>query len=110
MASLIIPVRNDVAAYSFQVDLEGVIYTLDFGYNERESEWYMSIYNSTGETLLVGDIPIQINIPLADQYIDEGLPPGRFIAIDETGKNREPGRNNFGTEIVLIYQESVDNE
>jgi len=106
MATIILPVRSDFSAYQFQVDLEGAIYTLDFGFNTRSNRWYMSIYDSTGETLLVGDIPILINIPLADQYIDKRLPLGRFIAIDETGNNGNPTINNFGTDIKLLYQES----
>lgn len=106
MATLTIPVRSDVKAYQFQMDLEGIIYTLDFGFNTRSGRWYMSIYNQTAETLLIGDIPILINIPLHDQYIDVDLPPGRFIAIDETGQNKEATVNNFGTEIKLFYEES----
>jgi hypothetical protein len=107
MATLILPVRSDFKAYRFQVDLEGVIYTLDFGYNERSERWCFSIYAQDGETLLLGDIPILINIPLHDQYVTDDLPPGRFIAMDETGQNREATSENFGTEIKLFYQESA---
>ena len=107
MATLVLPVRSDFDAYQFQIDLEGTIYTLDFGYNNRTSRWYMSIFEQDGETLIVGDIPILINIPLHDQYIVEGLPPGRFIAFDETGLKRSPSRLNFGSEIKLFYEESA---
>lgn len=107
MAILIIPVRSDIKAYQFQLDLEGVIYTFDFGFNTRSGRWYMSIFDQSGENLLIGDIPILINIPLHDQYIDTRLPPGRFVAIDETGKNKEATVSNFGTEIKLFYEESA---
>lgn len=107
MATLVMPVRSDFPAYQFQVDIEGTIYTLDFGFNTRSGRWYMSIFDSTGETLIVGDIPILINIPLADQYIDKRLPLGRFIAIDETGNNQNPTEDNFGTDIILLYEESA---
>ena len=106
MTTLVMPIRNDVDAYQFQIELESVIYTLDFGYNTRSGRWYMSIYDQVGEVLLVGDIPILINIPLHDQYIDTALPPGRFVAIDETGQNKEATADNFGTEIKLLYEES----
>ena len=106
MATLVLPIRSDFKAYQFQIDLEGVIYTLDFGYNVRSERWYMSIFEQDAETLLVGDIPILINIPLHDQYIKEGLPPGRFIALDETGNNQEATSGNFGTDIKLFYEES----
>lgn len=106
MATIVLPVRSDFPAYQFQLDIEGTLYTLDFGFNGRSERWYMSIFDSSGEILIVGDIPILVNIPLADRYIDERLPLGRFIAIDETGKNQNPGRDNFGTDIKLLYEES----
>lgn len=107
MATLVLPVRSDFKAYDFQVDLEGVIYTLDFGFNTRSGRWYMSIYDQSKDNLLIGDIPILINIPLHDQYIRDGLPPGRFVALDETGNSLQATSENFGTEIKLFYEESA---
>ena len=108
MTTLVLPVRSDFNAYDFQMELESVIYTLDFGFNSRSSRWYMSIYDQSKENLLVGDIPILVSIPLHDQYIDPLLPPGRFIAVNETGTNEQPTRDNFGVDVKLFYQESTD--
>jgi len=108
MTTLVLPVRSDFKAYDFQIDLEKVVYTLDFGYNSRSASWYMSIFDQAKENLLIGDVPILIDIPLTDQYVDERLPPGRFIAINETGDNSEAASENFGTDIKLLYQESTD--
>lgn len=106
MAYIRIPVRSDVKAYDFQVDLEGVIYTLDFGYNSRSKSWYMSIYDQQKEKLIIGDIPLQTNNTLTDQYVADGLPPGRFVLLDETGKGENPGPEDLGVTHKLIYQES----
>lgn len=108
MATLVLPIRSDFKAYDFQIELEGVIYTLDFGFNTRSQRWYMSIYDQAKENLLIGDIPVLINIPLHDQYIDEALPPGRFIALNETGKYEEANDSNFGSEVKLFYEESEE--
>lgn len=107
MATIQIPVRNDLPAYKFTIDLEGVIYGLDFGFNDRSRLWYMSIYSSS-EELILGDIPILTNVPLTDQYVIEGLPPGRFVAINETGSKENASIENFGTEVKLLYRESTD--
>ena len=88
MSTLVIPVRSDIYAYDFQVELQSVIYTLGFGFNTRANYWYMSI-SDQAKNLILGDIPLLSNIPLTDQYVDALLPPGRFIVIDETGKNRD---------------------
>lgn len=105
MATLLLPVRSDFKAYSFQLELETVVYTFFFGYNTRRARWYMRIEDVAGVEIL-NDIPILVNIPLTDQFRLTGLPPGRFIAIDETGQNRNPTAENFGTDIKLFYQES----
>ena len=107
MATIIIPVRNDLPAYKFKIDLEGVMYVLDFGFNDRSKIWYMSILDQS-EKLVIGDLPILVNVPLTDQYVKKGLPPGRFIAIDETGKKQNPKIDNFGSDVKLFYQESDD--
>lgn len=105
MATITIPVRNDFPAYKFSMDLDGVIYVLDFGFNSRSNLWYMSIL-SQDETLIIGDLPILVNVPLTDQYVIKGLPPGRFIAIDESGNKKNPGLNEFGANVKLFYQEA----
>jgi len=107
MATLIIPVRSDFKAYDMQVDLEGTVYTLDFGFNTRSNRWYMSIYNQAKTNLIVGDLPILVNVPLIDQYVDEALPPGRFIALNEAQYGIEATSENFGNEVKLFYEESA---
>lgn len=107
MAILVLPVHSNAPNYEFQIDLEGVIFTLEFSYNTRSGRWHMSILDSTAEILYVGDIPILINLALHDQYIIPELPLGRFIAIDETGQNNEATRETFGNEIKLLYEEAI---
>lgn len=107
MATIIVPARSDLPAYKFSMDLDGTIYVLDFGFNARTNLWYMSIIDQS-DNLIIGDIPILVNIPLTDQYVKKGLPPGRFIAIDETGKKQNPGIKDLGTTVKLFYQEVSD--
>lgn len=106
MAFLEIPTRSDLKHYEFQIDLENITYTLEFGWNQRAERWYMAIYNATGD-LLLGDVILLTNVPLLDQYIDENLPPGRFILIDESGENKNPGENDLGNDVKLFYDEST---
>lgn len=108
MATIIIPARNDLPAYKFKITLDAVVYTLDFNFNSRSQLWNMSISDQS-ENLIIGDIPILTDTPLTDQYVVDGIPPGRFIALDETGKHRSANKNNLGTEIKIFYQEAADN-
>ena len=41
MATLVMPLVNDLPAYKFQITLEAKIYTFEFRYNERMDRWLM---------------------------------------------------------------------
>lgn len=102
MAIFEMPVRNDIAAYSFKIELDLVIYTLSFRYNKRMSSWIMDIADEQESPILMG-IPVQTNVALINRFIDEQLPPGQFLCLDETGDQRSPDRDNFGLDIKLLY-------
>ena len=107
MTTLVMPIDSDDFSYDFQINLENVIYTLDFDYNTRSEQWRVSVFDSSGENLLLGAIPILTDIPILYPFRNtEGLPPGEFVALDETGQGRNASRDNFGTEIKLFYDEA----
>ena len=109
MALLTIPIDNENAAYDFQVDLDGVTYTLDFKFNGRSNLWQMSILDAEGDNLIIGAVPVLTNAVLNYPYLaTPGTPPGTFIAIDETGQEQNANRDNFGTDIKLFYEENPD--
>lgn len=105
MALLKIPVRNDLPAFSQRVELEGEIYNLSFRYNERMAKWVMGILNDE-EAPIVSGILLLTAVPLLDQLTKAGLPPGDFLMLDRKGGNTDAGREEFGENINLFYQES----
>lgn len=106
MAMLQLPVRNDFPAYEFQVELEGRIYILGFRFNTRANRWFMDIKDQSQTPIIMG-ILVQQGVPLTRYYVREALPPGNFWAIDQTGEAKEPDRENFGVDLILIYEESA---
>lgn len=106
MAVLELPVRSDFKAYSFQTELDGVVYTLTFRFNDRMSLWVMDIGDSSGNEILNG-ILLQTDVALTDQYVKEDLPPGRFICIDESGESKDAGVDDLGNDVKLLYEEAT---
>ncbi len=100
-----IPVRSDFPAFSFQIDLEEIPFTLTFQFNDRIERWVMDIGDEEGVDILTG-IPVHTGVPLIDEFVKDKLPPGEFIAVDETGMDRDAGRNDLGNEVKLLYVES----
>lgn len=105
MAVIEIPVRSDFKAYTIQVDLEGVTYTLNFRFNTRLQNWVMDIADAAGTDLLNG-VVLLTNVALTSYVVKDGLPPGKFICIDESGANRDAGIEDLGNDVKLLYEES----
>ena len=106
MAILEIPVRSDLSAYSFQITLETVVYTFAFRFNARQDRWIWDVQDVDGVPIVIG-VPLLYGLPLLDRFKSESLPPGRFIVTDETGAERNPGRDSLGEDFKLFYEEST---
>lgn len=106
MAFIEIPTRSDLKAYELQIELDGTVYTLGLRFNERLGLWMMDIADANENDLLNG-IPLLTNVPLTDDYVAEGLPPGRFICEDTTGQNRDAGVEDLGNTVRLLYEEAA---
>lgn len=106
MATLTLPVRTDVPYYDFDVDLEDRSFTLELRWNDRAGAWFLSVYDSAGAPLVSGR-RVVLGSPLLGHGVSSALPPGDLLAIDTTDAGTDPGRDDFGTRVVLAYVESV---
>lgn len=106
MAYKQLPVRSDIPAYEFETELEGVLYTFDFRWNDRDACWTMDILDAAGVILLCG-IKIHTGYPLLRQYTLEGLPKGELFCFDTAGQNLSPVVDTFGDRVILVYREST---
>ena len=105
VATLVIPVRADLPAYKFQIDLESVLYTFSFRYNERMDRWIMDIADQNENDILLGT-PILTRFNLVERFKTASLPPGEFFALDESGNAKQPGRDDLGNDVKLFYVEA----
>ena len=105
MALLKLPVRSDLKAYEFQVDLDNAAFTLKYRFNERLGRWTMDIATNVGADILTG-LPLLTDVPLTDQFRFEELPPGRFILVDKTGENKNAGAEDLGNDVLMFYEEA----
>lgn len=100
-----LPVRSDIPSFEFKQELEGVVYTLKFKWNERMARWLMSIADEVGEDLLAG-IPVQTNVDIKGRFKQSTLPPGLFLSYDNSGAARNPDRDTFGSDVKFYYEEA----
>ena len=107
MATLEIPTRTDgTEHYSFQIELDGRTYELEFSWNERDAAWRMAVLDLEGR-VLASPRKVVLVWPLLSRKRSAELPPGEFVAFDSTGRNLEPGLGDLGGRVRLLYVEAA---
>lgn len=104
MSIAMIPVRNDLYAYTMRITLEKNIYMLSFRYNARMGRWVMDILTANEDPLVMG-VVILVNQDLLGRFKEERLPNGTFFAININEKKNENNVDAFGNNLVLLYEE-----
>lgn len=104
MAVLIIPTRQDDANYSFQVPLDGVVYTLRLIFNDRDQSWFMTIADSEDNIMRAG-IKLVTDHDLLRLWREATRVAGNIIALDTTGDRLRADIDDLGTDVVLTYVE-----
>lgn len=109
MALLEIQTRNDLPAYEQQVKLEGKNYIIALYFNPRMAggagKWLATLADQN-RNMLVGPVPVVVNWPLFDKYVDLVSLPGMIFAFDSSGNNEDPGQFDLGDRVRLFYLES----
>jgi len=104
---IVIPTDATAASYSEVVTLGGSDFNLTFNWNEREGFWYMDIADAASEPILSG-LKIVADWDLTSRFTDSRLPDGRIITIDQTGGGADPGRDDLGGRVLLIFVETSE--
>ena len=105
MAILTMPLTEDYPWYSFPCTLEGATYMFEMAFNTRANRWYMTLGDAIGSTLVAG-VPILIERDILASYRHLAIPPGNFVALDNSGQNQEPSLGSFLLDHVLLYVEA----
>ncbi len=82
--------------------LDGVTYTLQFEWNDRDLGWYVEVYDEPGQVLLMGQCRL-----VGDWfcYLAQTVrfPPGLLRVRDTTGQGESPTLEGLGARFQLYY-------
>jgi hypothetical protein len=93
---------HGVPHYTEVFQLDGVTFTLQFDWNSRASSWYMSIYDGGG-TLLAAGRRLTCDFPPLARFHDRRMPAGLITVVDTSGQQLDPGIDDLGARVVLLY-------
>lgn len=106
MAVLVIPVKSEVPAHEFPIELERVVYTLRFRFNYRMERWILDVLTRDSVAIVTG-VPLLTGVDLLGRYNSTELPPGNFMVYDTTKNMNSPGFSDLGKTVQLLYFESA---
>lgn len=104
MAVFRIPVVPNVAHQEMELPVGERIYTLELRWSVREARWYLDVYGDDHEAIYTG-IAVVLNFPLPARCVHEDFWDGVLYAIDTSTTNTEPALDDFGTRVILIYDD-----
>jgi hypothetical protein len=110
MALQEIPTDNTgLPSYEEAIVLDGTQYIIALYFNPRindgEGKWFLTLADQN-RNMLVAPVPITVNWPLVDRFIDLVELPGTIFAFDTSGNNEDPGQFDLGSRVRLYYLEA----
>ena len=113
MAQWTIPLDSIQAWDTVDVSLSGVEYRLEFLWNDRNGSnnpaaggsWTLSLLD-TNDNYLIAGMRILAGSELLATYATS-TPPGRLYVIDQSGQDLDPGFDDLGSRIILVYDDLV---
>jgi hypothetical protein len=102
MSEVIIPIKK-TPYQEVEAPLSGVQYIFVIKYNSRIDNYTLSVLLSDRTPLAEG-INIVKGYSLLSRFVNESLPPGKLVAIDQRGTGAEGSYNELGTSLLLAYR------
>jgi hypothetical protein len=107
MARNFIPLDVSDAAFSQDVDLGASRYRLQFTWNTRGTFWTLDVLTTADEPIVMG-VRLVTDWFLLQPYQDPRLPTGYLFCCDMTGAGADPGRDDLGDRVQLVYDDTLD--
>lgn len=88
--------------------LDGVQYLLNFWWSDRESAWYLGIYDQDENPLALG-VRLNVSWLLLRRFTNTALPPGALFCLDTSGTDTDIAvPSDLGQRVLFMYVTADD--
>lgn len=108
MAVFQIPISTPTPIFRQRTNLDGAEYVLDIQWNGRLGRWTMALLDQEEAQLRGGITLVEGSDILGPNRTDSRFPPGRLVVVDREAKGKDPGFDDFGTRVVLVYLDAAE--
>lgn len=91
---------------TFQVELDGVVFTMVFLYNRRADVWYFDLLDEAGAAIR-RSIKLTTGWAWLRQVQRAGRPDGELLALDTTQSGLRTTLDELNDRIQFIYEEAA---
>lgn len=105
--ALVLPLRNDVPVFDFQIELDGQTYGLEFRWNFRSEAWALSLFDVDEQPIAL-NLGVVADFPIGRRLQSDRMPAGVLVFKDTTGRGLAPGFADLGTRVQLVYLAITD--
>lgn len=100
--SSLVPIQRGESAFEQRVPLGEALFRMRFRWNPRAATWYLDLSTDAGDPLMTS-VAIRVGVPLTSHSPDPRLPAGALIAVDTSGRGRDPGLDDLGARVPLLF-------
>lgn len=97
-----LPIVQEGPHFRFVTELDGVAYSFEFRWNDREEAWFVTVGDGEG-TPIAASVRVVVNWPLLARFADPRLPTGVLLALDTEARDREAGYEDLGRRVLVTY-------
>ena len=97
-----------LTSYFQSTTFEGTLYVLQFDYNQRCGEWYLSVADNLNVDIYNG-VKMVCGLPLLRKCLDPRRPPGALVVLSSTADQSPPSQFDLipgSGRCVLTYMTS----
>ena len=90
--------------FDFAVNLDGTRFKISLQWNERMQYWVQHLYTAKGDPILLGK-RVSVDCPMLRRSPSDYRPAGELRWIDTSGQLLDPGPNDLGDRVKLVYRQ-----
>jgi len=98
---LLIPTNSNYPDWTETVQIEDRSYRIRGSWDTRLQSWRLDI--GTEDEWICQGAKAVANCPIWHKRKHDDLPAGRFFLLDQSGAGEDPGRDDLGDRVVLLY-------
>lgn len=101
--ALEIPFDKRESNYTFDVSLDGVVYTFRVYWNLRSSNYFFDLVRSSDSAVVIRSVRVAVGTAPLVRLTGSVRPTGELFVLDTSEKNQDPGLYELGDRVKMLY-------